>query len=105
MLKSILSNFDELFKNILVGIEIQNYRNFAEFPFPSKISRADRREIERTMVNIIKKLEPEIFEGEVGKFVNFGIQYNITFYNLKFRKIQLFASKGSKSISTLSWDI
>jgi len=71
MLKSIISNFDELFKNLLVSIEIQNSRNLSDFPFSCKVNRSERREIEKILVNILKKIEAEIFEKN-GKFLDLG---------------------------------
>jgi len=72
LLKSIISNLDELFKNHLLSVEIQNLRNISNFPFSSKISRSERREVVNIIVNILKKLENEIF-GEGGKFIDLGI--------------------------------
>ncbi len=74
MLKSIISNFEELFQKHLVKIEVQNYRNLSDFPFSSKIKRSDRRELEKIIVSTLKKLETDLFD-ENGKF--FDLRKNI----------------------------
>jgi hypothetical protein len=69
VIKSILSNMEEIISKYLKEIELSSSRNIEGYLFSGKISRSDRREIEKRVVQFLKNKEESIFD-ETGKFIS-----------------------------------
>lgn len=68
MLKNMINSLEDFLNTVVQGIEISTVRNIEGFSFLSKISRSNRREVARTVLNFLKAQESEIFE-ESGKYL------------------------------------
>ena len=66
---SILSNMNDIFSNLIKEFEISTNRNLNDYLFSGAISRSDRRELARYVLQFIKLKENDIFE-ENGKFLS-----------------------------------
>ncbi len=69
LVKNFLQNMEEIFNNYCVDYEIVVNRNLNNYNFSPKISRSDRKEVETSLINSIKKVEGDIFEQN-GVFVD-----------------------------------
>lgn len=69
LIKNLINNLEDLLKNVVEEVEISANRNVENNLFSSKISRSDRRELARSILQVIKNEEGEIFE-ENGKFLS-----------------------------------
>jgi hypothetical protein len=67
--KNILNSTEDLLNSIIETIEITTHRNVDGYAFSSKISRFNRRELARNILQVLKSEESQIFE-ETGKFLS-----------------------------------
>jgi protein-arginine kinase len=68
IIKSILINLDELMGKTLKEVELSCSRNIDGYLFSGRISRSDRREIQKRVTQFLKNNEQEIFD-ESGKYL------------------------------------
>jgi len=69
LIKNLITTMEDLLNKIIEDVEISTHRNVDNHLFSSKISRSDRRELARSILQIIKTEESDIFD-ESGKFLS-----------------------------------
>lgn len=68
-LKTLLLENEDLFSKIIEDIEINTNRNLDGFVFPAKISRSERKNVARNILQVLKMKESTVF-SETGKFLS-----------------------------------
>ncbi len=69
LVNSLLNNMEEIFSKFVLDVEITSNRNLNEYLFSGAISRNDRRDVARNILQMIKIKENEVFD-EAGKFLS-----------------------------------
>jgi hypothetical protein len=85
IVKSLLTNMEALIGKSLRELEISTNRNIEEYLLSGRVSRSDRREIEKRVLQFLKNKESSIFD-ESGKYLSLeGGQMNASEQNQFFR--------------------
>jgi len=69
LIRNLINNMEDLLKKVVEEVEISTNRNVESNLFSSKISRSERRDLARSILQVIKTEEKEIFDDN-GKFLS-----------------------------------